>query len=117
MTDLAIGFAIALAGGLTWRYERKRKPSPVAAGAVLSACAVVVSSLLGLYAFHVLFNADASGLIECHTARCGGSDAHPDSTPLRYWMLYGFHWMLGLVCSFVVFSSLVQVFNRLRNVS
>ena len=111
VTLIAITFAVALAALGAWRYGiRKPTSSALAFGTV--AFSTVVFSVFAAYAFYVLIGAATNGTIPCRSTRCGSSDAHLAFGPARFWLLYGFYWIIGLLCSFLAMLSATLAANR-----
>jgi hypothetical protein len=107
VTVLAIALGVLLATLATWRYVARDKAT--ASPSAKMALAAVVFSAIAAYAFYVLVSAGISGSIECSSTRCGSSNAYLATGPLRFWLLYGFYWVTGSICSFLGMSSVAVV--------
>ena len=105
-----IGLAIALSTLIALRY-RDNTPRPASLKRVLL---IILMALLALLAFYILLEAGMTGAISCGSARCGGSDAHVSTAPIRFWLLFGMYWILGFICSLVAMLAVAQMLGGRR---
>jgi hypothetical protein len=110
ITTITIAVLAALLA--TCRYAVKAEPLSASVGRLRFVACIFVFGPLALYSFYLLYNADLTGTFACSSARCGSSDAHLATGPLRYWLLYCMYWFLGFVSTFLGTSAAVVAVKR-----
>ena len=110
ITTITLTVLVALLA--TWRYAVRAEPVSGSIGRLRFVACIIIFSPLAFYSFYLLYSADATGMFACSSTRCGSSDAHLATGPLRYWMLYCMYWFLGLVSTFLGASAAVVAVKR-----
>jgi len=110
ITTITLSVLVALLA--TWRYGVRAEPLPASVGRLRFVVCIFVFGPLALYSFYLLYNAGMTGTFACSSARCGSSDAHLATGPLRYWLLYCMYWFLGFVSTFLGTSAAVVAVRR-----
>ena len=97
---------------VTWHYVVRAVPLSDSIGRLRFVVFAIVFFPLAFYSFYLLYNADVTGTFACSSTRCGSSDAHLATGPLRYWLLYCMYWFLGFVSTFLGTSAAVVAVKR-----